>query len=129
MRKVRTRLDGAPHSLRGLARDRRGSEQSTNPGPAGVIAAFHAPAPDPQVVAAALASRLPGRSSAELNTLAALDWPGILFRTSPFTINGSNVQISPCDERCVAGEVPITPDASGRFVETSEELFMLRQVF
>jgi hypothetical protein len=93
----------------------------------GVIAAFQAPAPDPQLVAAALAPRLPGTSSAELNTLAGLDWRGVLFGTSPFTIKGSFVQISPCDEGCVAGEVSITPDASGRFVETSGELFMLRQ--
>ena len=92
----------------------------------GVIAAFHAGAPNARAVARALALKLPGISPDELERLVALDWTGALFPGSPFILKGSFVQLSPCDERCLAGEVTITPDARGRQVETSGELFTLR---
>lgn len=38
------------------------------------------------------------------------------------------VQISPCDERCHAGEVTIRPDAQGQFPQISGELFTVRRV-
>jgi hypothetical protein len=43
-------------------------------------------------------------------------------------IKGSYVQISPCDERCQAGQVTIMPDAEGQFTQISGELFSLRKV-
>jgi len=92
----------------------------------GVIAAFHSSAPNARAVAQALAPKLPGISPDELEQLAGLDWTGALFPGSPFIVKGSFVQLSPCDKRCLAGEVTITPDARGRHVETSGELFTLR---
>jgi hypothetical protein len=93
----------------------------------GVIAAFHGSAESPALLAAALAPRLPGTTPDEVERLVALEWPGALFMSSPFAAKGSFVQISPCDERCYAGEVTITPDAEGRLVEISGELFTLRR--
>ncbi len=46
---------------------------------------------------------------------------------SPFIVKGTYIQISPCDERCYAGDVEIRPDARGRRVELSGELFALRR--
>jgi hypothetical protein len=92
----------------------------------GVIAAFHASAPNARAVAQAVAPKLPGISADELEQLAGLHWTGALFPGSPFIVKGSFVQLSPCDERCLAGEVTIKPDARSRHVETSGELFTLR---
>jgi hypothetical protein len=49
--------------------------------------------------------------------------PGPFSGTPPFVIKGPYVQISPCDERCEAGQVEVRPDALGRFPEISGELF------
>jgi hypothetical protein len=51
-----------------------------------------------------------------------------LFSGSPFALRGSYLQISPCDDRCYAGDVTIRADAAGRFPEISGELFTLRRV-
>ena len=93
----------------------------------GTIAAFHADPDDPVAVAAALAGRMPGTSAGELETLAALGSPGLLFNAPSFVVRGSYVAINPCDERCYAGEVVIKPDARGEIVQLSGELFTLRR--
>ena len=46
-------------------------------------------------------------------------------QTRPFHVSPAP-GLSPCDEHCLAGDVTITPDARGRHVETSGELFTLR---
>jgi len=63
----------------------------------------------------------------EIAALAAMQSPGPLFAASPFVIKGSYVQISPCDERCQAGQVTIGPGAEGPFMQISGELFTLRK--
>jgi hypothetical protein len=95
----------------------------------GIIAAFHAGADAAGAAAAAavLAPRLPGMTEAEIAALAAMHSPGPLFAASPFVIKGSYVQISPCDERCQAGQVTIGPRAEGPFMQISGELFTLRK--
>ena len=95
----------------------------------GIIAAFHAGAStaDAAATATALAPRLPGMTEAEIAALAATQSPGPLFGASPFVIKGSYVQISPCDERCQAGQVTIVPGAEGPFMQISGELFTLRR--
>jgi hypothetical protein len=64
----------------------------------------------------------------ELEALAAGSVPGPLFSPSAFAVKGAYVQISPCDERCQAGEVTIRPDAHGQYPQISGELFLLRRV-
>jgi hypothetical protein len=59
--------------------------------------------------------------------------PGVLARWSRVTrtalqVKGGYVQISPCDDRCQAGEVIIQPDAHGPFPEISGELLAHRQI-
>ena len=95
----------------------------------GVIAAFHAGASAAAAAAAggALAPRLPGFSETEIAALAAMRSPGPLFAASPFTIKGSYVQISPCDERCQAGQVTIKPDTEGHLAQISGKLYTLRR--
>ena len=93
----------------------------------GVIAAFHGPPPDPSSVAVALAPKLPRSSIDDLEQLITLRWEGNLFPRSPFTVTPNHVQVSPDDERLLAGEVAIAPDAQGSHVEISGELFTLRQ--
>jgi hypothetical protein len=95
----------------------------------GIIAAFHAGASAVGAAAAAsaLAPRLPGMKETEIAALAAMGSPGPICATSPFVIKGSYVQISPCDERCHAGQVTIKPDAEGQFPQISGELFTLRR--
>jgi hypothetical protein len=92
----------------------------------GTIAAFHAGASNATAIAATLARGIPATPLDVLETLVATDGPGPLFATSPFVVGGTSVQISPSDERCYVGEVSIQNDASGRYVETSGELFTLR---
>lgn len=95
----------------------------------GIIAAFHAGASTAGAAAAAtaLAPRLPGMTETEIAALAAMHSPGPLFAASPFVIKGSYVQISPCDERCQAGQITIGPGAEGPFMQISGELFTLRK--
>ena len=93
----------------------------------GVLAAFHEPPASPQIVAEALAPRLGGIAADELEQLLGLRWPGILFAGSAFVQTGNFIQISPCDERCQAGEVSITADSAGSHVEISGEILTLRQ--
>jgi hypothetical protein len=93
----------------------------------GVIAAFHAGTADAKAVAEVLSRSLPGASMEEVEAAVASDAPGPLFATSPFVVGGGRVHVSPCDERCYAGEVSIEADASGGFVEMSGELFTLRR--
>jgi hypothetical protein len=95
----------------------------------GVIAAFHAGlgrGPAAGAVAAALAPRLAGTTEPEVEALAAGSWPGPLFTSPAFVVNGNYVQISPCDDRCKLGEVAIRPDAEGRHVQVSGEVFAVR---
>jgi hypothetical protein len=93
----------------------------------GVIAAFHAglgrAAAD---VAADLASRFPAMAKSELEELVTGSLPGPLFPSPAFVVRGNYVQISPCDERCQAGEVIICPDADGPYPQISGELYALR---
>jgi hypothetical protein len=93
----------------------------------GIIAAFHAGLGH-GAAAAALAPRLPGMTVPDLEALAAGSVPGPLFSSSAFVVKGAYVQISPCDERCQAGEVTIRPDADGLYPQISGELFALRRV-
>lgn len=95
----------------------------------GVIAAFYASASTAgaAAAAAALAPRLPGTTETEIATLAAISSPGPLFAGSPLVVKGSYIKISPCDERCQAGQVAIGPDAEGPFLQISGELFTLRK--
>jgi hypothetical protein len=93
----------------------------------GTIAAFHAGSANATAVAALLSRGIPNVSLGDLETLIAADGPGPLFATSPFVVGGARAHISPCDERCYAGEVTILTDASGGFVEVSGELFTLRR--
>ncbi len=93
----------------------------------GALCAMHAgaAAKDAAAVAAALATKLPGSDPSrlvELVTRRSVVLPG-----SPFTVMRAGVQLSPCDERCDAGEVTITRDASLAVIETSGELFTLRR--
>jgi hypothetical protein len=97
----------------------------------GIIASFHAGlghGPDAAAVAAALAPRFPGMTEPDLEALAAGSAPGPLFSPSAFAVKGAYVQISPCDERCQAGEVTIRPDGDGQYPQISGELFLLRRV-
>jgi hypothetical protein len=70
---------------------------------------------------------MPVISQTELEELVAADPPRPLSSASPFIVKGTYIQISPCDERCYAGDVEIRPDARGRRVELSGELFALRR--
>jgi hypothetical protein len=97
----------------------------------GIIAAFHAGlghGAAATAVAAALAPRLPGMTVPDLEALAAGSVPGPLFSSSAFVVKGAYVQISPCDERCQAGEVTIRPDAGGQYPRISGEIFALRRI-
>jgi len=125
-------LDGAPFGLRIVV-------HATGQGPRsatavsenvidGTVAAFHAGAQDPALVASALALRMPGLSPAQLAELVAADSPRPLFNSCPFIVRGTYLQITPCDEWCYAGDVKIRPDALGRRVELSGELFTLRRL-
>jgi hypothetical protein len=93
----------------------------------GVFAAFHGSPPFRRLIAEALTQRLPGTGADEIEHLLGLHWPGILFPNSAFVQAGSYIQISPCDERCLAGEVSITVDSRGPQVEISGEVFTLRR--
>jgi len=93
----------------------------------GTVAAFHARASNPALIASALAPQMPVISQTELEELVAADPPRPLSSASPFIVKGTYIQISPCDERCYAGDVEIRPDARGRRVELSGELFALRR--
>ena len=97
----------------------------------GIIAAFHVGlgnGPSAAATAAVLAPRLPGMTAAAVEALAAGSVPGPLFAPPALQVKGGYVQISPCDDRCQAGEVIIQPDAHGPFPEISGELFALQQV-
>jgi len=97
----------------------------------GIIAAFHVGlgnGPSAAAAAAVLAPRLPGMTAAEVEAFAAGSVPGPLFAPPALRVKDGYVQISPCDERCQAGEVIIQPDAHGQFPEISGELFALQQV-
>jgi hypothetical protein len=97
----------------------------------GIIAAFHVGlghGPAAAAVAAAMAPRLPGMAKTDIEALAAGSTPGPLFSPSAFTVKGTHIQISPCDERCQAGEVTIRPDAEGQYPQISGEIFLLRRV-
>jgi hypothetical protein len=96
----------------------------------GIIAAFHAGlghGPAAAAAAAALASKLPGTTAAELEALVAGSLPGPLFASSAFVVKGTYVQINPCDDRCQAGEITIQLDADGPYPQISGELFALRR--
>lgn len=97
----------------------------------GIIAAFHAglgKGPSAAAAAAILAPRLPGMTAADLEAFAAGSEPGPLFAPAALRVKGGHIQISPCDERCQAGEVIIQSDAHGPFPEISGELLALQQV-
>jgi hypothetical protein len=97
----------------------------------GIIAAFHVglgTGPGAAAAAAALAPRLPGMTAAEVEALAAGSVPGPLFAPPALQVTNDYVQISPCDDRCQAGEVIIQPDAHGPFPEISGELLALQEV-
>jgi hypothetical protein len=93
----------------------------------GTIAAFHTATSTSAAaaVAAALAPHMPGMTVADIQALATASSPGPLFPTSPFVVRHSRIQISPCDERCYAGQVTIQRDAQGQFPQISGELFTL----
>jgi hypothetical protein len=95
----------------------------------GIIAAFHAGASAGRAAAAAtaLAPRLPGTTETEIAALAAMQSPGPLFAAPPFVIKGSSIQISPCDERCLAGQVTVGPARKARSCRSAGELFTLRR--
>jgi hypothetical protein len=95
----------------------------------GTIAAFHVGtgAVAAAAVAAALAPRMPGVKTTVIRALVMTAKPGPLFAEPPFVVKGSYVQISPCDDRCYAGEVTIRPDAHGQSPQISGELFTLRR--
>jgi hypothetical protein len=94
----------------------------------GIVAAFHDGDPSTPAAAALLATRLPGTSPQELEALAKTGSAGALFGGSAFVVQGPYLQISPCDERCYAGDVAISADAVGQYPEISGELFTLRRV-
>jgi hypothetical protein len=97
----------------------------------GIIAAFHAGlgyGPGAVAAAAVLAPRLPGVTAAEVEAFAAGSVPGPVFALPALQVKGGYVQISPCDDRCQAGEVIIQPDAHGPFPEISGELLALQPV-
>ncbi len=126
--------DAAPFGLRiivhATSRGPRLATAVSEPLIDGTIAAFHAGASTAAAaaVAAALAPHMPSVEAAALQALAAMPSPGPLFTTSPFAVKGSYIQISPCDDRCYAGEVTIRPDAQGQFPQISGELYTLRGV-
>ena len=121
--------DAAPFGLRivvhAIARGPRSAIAVSESLIDGTVAAFHSPADNPAAVAAAMARKLPGIAAGMLETLAAADSPRPLFTTPAVTAWGSGVIISPADDRCYAGEVRIRPDAHGKVVELSGELFEL----
>ncbi|MGA9606161.1 MAG: hypothetical protein WBR21_03930 [Rouxiella badensis] len=49
-----------------------------------------------------------------------------VFASPALVVRGNYVQISPCDERCQAGEVVICPDADGPYPQISGVLYALR---
>jgi hypothetical protein len=59
--------------------------------------------------------RLPGTLPRGLESLVGASSSGALFGGSPFVLGGSYLQISPCDDRCYAGDGTIRADAAGRF--------------
>jgi hypothetical protein len=91
----------------------------------GVFAAFHGSPPSRRLIAETLTQRLPGTAADEIEHLLGLNWQGVLFWNSAFVQAGSYIQISPCDERCLAGELSITVDSHGPHVEISGEVFTL----
>lgn len=92
----------------------------------GAIAAFHGVPPDARLVSESLAPKLAGSTADDVEQLVSLEWPGNFFPRSPFHVTSTYVQVSPDDERLLAGEVSIAPDAQGPHVEISGELFTLR---
>jgi hypothetical protein len=76
--------------------------------------------------AAVLAPRLPTVARPELEDFVAGPVPGPLFASPALVVRGNYVQISPCDERCQAGEVIICPDADGPYPQISGGLYALR---
>lgn len=97
------------------------SEQAVD----GAIAAFH-PVTEPEAVARALASRLPGVDPDELLSLARLERPTPLFPGPAIFVSPSGGPIiSPDDTRCWAGASEVRTDARGRVPEMSGELFSL----
>lgn len=93
----------------------------------GALAAFHGVPAAPRLVAEALTARLPAASAREIEQLLGLDCPGVLFPSSAFVGKGTYVRISSCDERCLAGEITITVDGYGPYLEISGEPFTLRR--
>jgi hypothetical protein len=97
----------------------------------GVFAALHADpgrGPGAAAVAARFPKRPPGVTACDVEELAAASLPGPLFASPALIVKDSYVQLSPCDERCEAGEVTIKPDAIGPFPQISGEIFALRRV-
>lgn len=92
----------------------------------GALAAFHGVPPDPRLVSESVARKLAGSTVDHVEQLVSLEWPGNFFPRSPFNVTSTYVQVSPDDERLLAGEVSITPDAQGPHVEITGELFTLR---
>ena len=92
----------------------------------GIVAAFHARPADVATVAEALGPRIMSASLRELEGLVAHEC-GPFFAAPPFVVHGPYVQISPCDERCHAGEIEIRPDGRSRLGEISGELFTVRR--
>jgi len=74
-------------------------------------------------IAAALGSRLASVDAADLRRLVE-ERPAV-FPGSPFQINGTRVQLSPCDEFCDAGEVRIVRDPTLSVVTTAGAVFTL----
>lgn len=89
----------------------------------GTIAAFHGDRYSDDLLSA-LAPKFPGVTHEEL--CRALDHPvGPLF-TARAILATKSVQFSPADDRCIAGEVTIRKDSTGRWPELSGELFTVR---
>lgn len=93
----------------------------------GALSALHAGAPAATAgqVADALAAKLPGTGRDELLRLA--QEADAAFTGAPFKISGAEVQLSPCDEYCDAGEVSIRRDPTAVVMTTSGEVFTLRR--
>lgn len=88
----------------------------------GSLSALHAGVPLPKAAlgAEALASKL---GVAAERILELVGDRMALFPGSPFVLNNGYLQLSPCDQLCVAGEVRITRDPTIAIVETSGEIF------
>lgn len=88
----------------------------------GALSALHAGAPrvDAMMIAEILAPRV-GMAPEQLVELVRDRCA--LFPGSPFVLGGGYLQLSPCDDLCVAGEVSIISNPTIARVETSGELF------